>query len=122
MYRQWPQSLRSSEAVAGKVAASVLIDLGDRPLPKLYCSGWDVQSIADMWLATFFVTSRTTVQGLWFERFGRLGTSRDVLWRFRDVEYRIHRPVLWLNEEKTVGLGFSATPSVLRDHGGYIRV
>ena len=122
MYTEWPQLLRNSGAAADKAAASFLIDLGERPLPKLCCRGWDVRRIAGMWVATFHVSSRESVQALWIERFGVLGVERDVLWRFGEAEHRIHRPVLCYVLDRTVSFGFVSRPSPLLDHGNYIQV
>lgn len=121
MYTEWPIRLRNSEVVTDTAATSFLIDLGKTPLPKLHCSGWDVRRSSAMWLATFSVSSRPSVQQRWVDRFGLIGIDNDVLWCFQATEQRLHRPVLFYAAARVVSFAFLPQPSVLQDHGHYVR-
>jgi hypothetical protein len=127
MYTEWPQDLLSSADVTTdkgnriRVVRASLIDLGEDPLANLECDSWWIDKKFGILAATFGATD-ADVKSLWTSRFGSVGLGRDVLFRFRSREQRIHRPVVVEETRSTLTLCFLPAPASLTEHGNVIVV
>lgn len=127
MYTEWPQELLTSSNLVNekgnplRVIRASLIDLGDEPLADLECDSWWIDKKFGVLSATFGATN-ADVKSLWTSRFSSIGLSRDVLFRFRSRELRIHRPVVVEETRSTLTLCFLPAPASLTEHGNVVVV